>query len=95
MHLNMEISFFSITYDVQEAHVSLVSTGTCSPAVRMAQTHMSACICSLTNLGDTERGHMSRRGQSTLPSMTSKIMAFVYITHFYERKISFLYYQHE
>lgn len=43
----------------------------------MAQTLMSACICSPTNPGDTARGHMSRGGQSILSSMTSKLTGFI------------------
>lgn len=95
--MNVQMSFFSILYIVQRTYcVSLVPSGTCSPAVRMAQTLMSACICSLTNRGDTARRHMSRRGRSTLSSMTSKITGFIlHHTYVWEKNISFSGYQHE
>lgn len=77
--MNLQMSFFSMSHVVQKTCVSLFRTGTYSAAVKMAQTLMPACICSLINPGDTARGHMSRRGQSILSSMTSKIVTHLYI----------------
>lgn len=57
-------------------YMSVLPTGIYSPAARTAQTPMFACICSLTKPGDTARGHMSRRRQSILSSMTSTLGFF-------------------
>lgn len=51
----------------------LCSTGTCSPAVRTAQTRTPAFTCSQISPGDIAKRPMWRRGRSTLSSTRSEL----------------------